>query len=255
MGGWKKSKVSKHLSRVPDSASEPNLAIAQDPPGDLASSRQSNSDPRPEQSSGKQKSQQAALSPTNRGHFLDRIKSRFRTSPSPGVGHHQNTTDKPITSQSLAVSASVLERPHSSYAETSALQTHSPRDLSPQTARGHVSSSSDSQGSPLVTISAPIVHPQCEPIATEHPTPPNSTLHIPTSTCHALALAKTDVHAEPSPPSSLVRAKALEIAVKKLHDNNLPQLDLTNLSSQSAEGNIEAVIKALNTLQEDDKKK
>ena len=237
MGGWKMSKGSKYLSRVPDSASEPNLAIiAQDPPGGLAS-RQSNSDPRPEQSSGKQKSQQAALSSPNTsrtGRFFDKIKLRFRTSSPTARGN--------VTAVSSADHAS-------------------PGDHGP--------SSSDPQGSPLITISAPIVHPQCEPITTEHPTPPDSALHIPTSTCHALALAKTDVHAailpqkstkcpnaiEPSPFSSLVWAKALEIAVKKLHDNNLPPLDLTNLTSQSAEENIEAIIEALNTLQEDDKKK
>ena len=285
MAYWKGSKVSKHLSRVPNSASEPNLAIiAQGPSGGLASSRQSSSDPRPEESSGKQKSQQAALSSPNMsrtGHFFGKIKARFRTSSlSLGVEHRKNTTDQPIDPQSLTISASVLEQPHSSYAETSTLQTHSHRDLSPPTARGNITavssadhaspgdhgpSSSDPQGSPLVTISAPIVHPQ----ATEHPTPPNSTLHIPTSTCHTPALAKSDVHAtilpqkstkgphviEPSLLSSLVWAKTLVIAVKKLHDKNLPPLDLTNLTSQSAEENIDAVIKALNTLQEDDKKK
>ena len=60
---------------------------------------------------------------------------------------------------------------------------------------------------------------------------------------------------EPSSPSAMVWAKALEITKKKLVDNNLPPLDLTNLTSQSAEENIEAVVKALSTLQQDDKKR
>ena len=50
-------------------------------------------------------------------------------------------------------------------------------------------------------------------------------------------------------PSSQVWAKALEIAKKKLSDNNLPSLDLTNLTSQSAEENIDAVVTALNAAQ------
>ena len=59
---------------------------------------------------------------------------------------------------------------------------------------------------------------------------------------------------EPSSHSAIVWAKAMEIAEKKLRDSNLPPLDLSNLTSQSAEENIEAVVKALNTLQNDDKK-
>ena len=54
---------------------------------------------------------------------------------------------------------------------------------------------------------------------------------------------------------SMVWAKVLEITKKKLSDNNLKPLDLTDLTSQSAEENIRAVIDALNTLQEDSKNK
>ena len=54
----------------------------------------------------------------------------------------------------------------------------------------------------------------------------------------------------PSPHSSQVWEKALEIADKKLRENGLPQLDRTSLPSQSAEENIGAVVKGLNTLQE-----
>ena len=57
-----------------------------------------------------------------------------------------------------------------------------------------------------------------------------------------------------TPDPDMVWAKALDIAKKKLSDNNLPPLDLTNLTSQSTEENIEAVVKALNTAQEGDKK-
>ena len=53
----------------------------------------------------------------------------------------------------------------------------------------------------------------------------------------------------------MVWAKTLEITKKKLNDNNLPPLNLTNLTSQSAEEYINIVIEALNTLQEDEKKK
>ena len=63
----------------------------------------------------------------------------------------------------------------------------------------------------------------------------------------------------PSSHSSAIWLKALEIAKQKLNENNLPPLDLTtlnlNLTAQSAEENIHTVIKGLNSLQEDDKKK
>ena len=55
--------------------------------------------------------------------------------------------------------------------------------------------------------------------------------------------------------SSVVWDRVLEIAKEKLRNNNLPQFNLSNLTTHSAEENIEAVVKALNTLQEDDKKK
>ena len=56
------------------------------------------------------------------------------------------------------------------------------------------------------------------------------------------------------PHTAVVWGKTLEIAQKKLSEMDLPLLDLTNLTSQSAGENIQAVIKALNTIQEDDKK-
>ena len=56
-------------------------------------------------------------------------------------------------------------------------------------------------------------------------------------------------------PSSQIWAEVLEIAKKKLSDNNLPPLDLKNLTSQSAEDNVEAIITALNTAQKDDRER
>lgn len=53
----------------------------------------------------------------------------------------------------------------------------------------------------------------------------------------------------------VVWTKALKIARKKLNDNSLPPLDLTTHTSQSAEKNIEAIVKGLKTLQEDNEKK
>lgn len=60
---------------------------------------------------------------------------------------------------------------------------------------------------------------------------------------------------EPSAHTSELWAKVLEIANKKLRENNLPLLNLTSLTPQLAEGNIQAVVKGLNTLQQDDNKK
>ena len=261
MGGLKKLKGSRYLPRAFGSVSDSNLA--KDPPGGLASG-QSSSGPRPEQSSGEHKPQHTALSSPTIGRssrLLDKFKWR---SPPAEVECGNNTTDQPIATsapQLLAVPGSVPPRPHSLY---SGLKTHGPllHDPSLLIARGDVAAvSSGDHASSLGDHSS---DPQCKPIASENTASPS------TSTCHIQALAKTGVHAavlpqmkstqcpdviEPSSPSSVVWAKALEIATKKLSDNNLPPLNLTNLTSQSAEENIEAIIKALNTIQEDDKKK
>ena len=57
------------------------------------------------------------------------------------------------------------------------------------------------------------------------------------------------------PHSSVVWNQTLQIVQQKLSDNNLPPLDTTNLTSESARENIGAVIKSLNALQEDKQKK
>ena len=58
---------------------------------------------------------------------------------------------------------------------------------------------------------------------------------------------------EPPANSSAIWAKTLELADEKLTENKLPKLDLKNLASQSV--NIEAVVKSLNDLQQDEERK
>ena len=103
--------------------------------------------------------------------------------------------------------------------------------------------------------SVPTIQVLSEPTASVGSAPPSpGTPHI--------SPAKIDAHAaadpgpiEPPSQSSVVWTKAIDIAKKKLIENNLPPLDLTNLSTQSEEHNIDAVINSLNTLQEDEQKK
>ncbi|KAF8436100.1 hypothetical protein BGX38DRAFT_1262515, partial [Terfezia claveryi] len=146
-------------------------------------------------------------------HLRDRFRERF---PSTSRKSGSNTPDQLVvtsSSQSLAVPASVLARPQSSYSDPPTLQTQRPSlhnlDAGDSPAPG-------TQGSSTVSVSAPIVQ-------ISH--------------------------------SSEVWTKALELAEKKLKDSNLPPLNLTNLTSQSAEENIQAVVKALNAVLEDDRKK
>ncbi|KAF8432497.1 hypothetical protein BGX38DRAFT_247943 [Terfezia claveryi] len=142
--------------------------------------------------------------------------------PSPS----NSTPDQPT--QSLAV--------HSSYSNSSAPQTHRPslHDLSLPTDAGG-SPSSGARGSSTISVSVPIFQ---------------------MSYSQASAEIAMQAAAPPQTKSvSLVWAKALELAEKKLNEKNLPPLNFMNLTLQSAEKNIEAVIKALNTLQEDERKK
>lgn len=240
-----------------------------DSPGDLAN-QLPDSDLQLEQSSRKQMSQH---------RFRHKFKWGSRL-PSPSLGpEHCDTTGQLIAisaSQSLAVSASTLARAQDSGSGTPALQVHGPSQsdlssLGPSgnvTARGDVTvvpssghgpPSSSVQGSSFEPIGAPIIQAtdsQSRPITSENCVPPSTSApHSPEPDVHTAGLPQTPVLGvvQPSPQSSMVWAKALKIAKGKLGDN-FP-LDLTNLTSQSAEGNIEAVIRALNTLQEDDKKK
>ena len=189
----------------------------------------------------------------------------------PAPTHQQNITSR-----------SVPPRPHSSDAETSARQAHGPslRDLSPlaaggkATARGNVttvpsgehgSPSSPSANPPIIPPTIRVSYSVSEPIRTEKPAPPStSAAQTPTSICQVQAPVKVGVHVgepqtstpvQPDSDSSVAWTKALEFAKQKLSDNNLPPLNLTNLTSRSVEENIQAVITALNTLQEGDRRK
>ncbi|KAF8432508.1 hypothetical protein BGX38DRAFT_1263247 [Terfezia claveryi] len=248
-------------------------------------------DPRLEQSSGEQKSQRGALLEPI-GRLWDTFRGR---SPSPSRKRGSNTPDQPTvttSSQSLAVPASVLAQPHSSYSGSSALEAYNP--MVPFGGHGSPSSSM-SGGAPFVPISNPPFpsnrspdqptqslavyssYPDFSALQSQRPLLQN--LSLPTdagssppsgaqgsSSVSAPIVQISHYQASPeifvqvaAPPQtksgSQVWAKALELAEKKLNDNNLPPLNLTNLTSQSAEENIEAVVKVLNTVQEDDKKK
>ena len=252
MSFWKKSKHSK-----------------KDPPRGLASG-QSDS---PGQSSGGNKPQQAALTPPTMspsGHLLDRFKWRSR-SPSPSLGEECRniTTDQPTaksTSQSNTAQATHRHPLPNLLSPTAGV------NVTAVPSGGHGSpSSSNVQGPSFASVCMPTIrvsHSQSGSITGAAP-PSTCVSNIPTSTSQIQTLVKTDVHtvcpqtkptpapgvAEPSPYSSVVWAKALDIAKKTLCDNNLPPLDIINLTSQSAEENIEAVVNALNTLQQDEKRK
>ena len=267
----------KFLSMAFDSASEPN--VTQHPPGDLAG-EQSGVDLRPELR--EQKPQRAAPSQPTMSRsscFLDKWKSRLGPSPlSPGVERRNSTIDLPITasvSQPLSVSGGILARLHRSYAETSALRTHgpSPCDLSALTAGGNITAvpSGDHSSLSFSDVQASSPYSRSKSIASGNPALPSTyASHIPITTIQAQVPATVDVHAAvlpaaisttvshvigPSPQFATVWAKALKLARKKLIDNNLPLLDLTNLTSQPAEENIEAIVQALDTLQMDKKQR
>lgn len=144
--------------------------------------------------------------------------------------------------------------------------------LQPEQSSGEQKSQQASLSPPIMSRSGRIIDKFRR--RSKSPSPSHNTtgqpiaISAPPSTSQVQTLTKTDVHAvvlpltksnlvpniiEPSPQSSVAWAKALEIAKEKLSDK-LP-LDLTNLTLQSAEENMEVVIKALHTLQEDDKKK
>ena len=92
---------------------------------------------------------------------------------------------------------------------------------------------------------------ECCDITMGHPITTPASL----STVHAAVPSQPTTGPNIIEPSSVVWTKALDIAKKKLSDNNLPPLDLTNLTSQSAEENMKDVVNALIMSQEDDMKK
>ena len=209
------------------------------------------------------------MSLRNLSEKLKRKSPSSFLSPS-GAKRRSITPDQPTptsASQSLAVSETSVQlaRPDSSHELPL-------RERLPLIAGGNAvspgdhssPSSSQAQGPAFMPVSIPIIrisHSQSEPIISGNPAPPSTFApHIPTSACQVQIF---DVHASlpqtnstpVSSHSSVVWDKTLEITKKKLIDNNLPPPDLTNLTSQSAEENIQAFVKALNTLQEDEKKK
>lgn len=205
----------------------------------------------------------------------------FRSASDPNLAE-----DPPAPTQHIT-SRSVSPQPHSSYAETSVRQAHglSLRDFSPlaaegkATARGNVTtvpsgkhgfiSSHDVQGLPPTSVNAlptiQVSYSLSKPTVSEKPAPPSASAHhIPASICQVQAPVKVGVHigepqtstsVRPDSVSSVVWTKALKVAKKKLSDNTLPLLNLTSLTSRSAEETIQAVITALNILQEGDQKK
>ena len=220
-----------------------------DPPDGLARG-QSSSDPLPEQSSGGQQPQQAALSlpATSRRSrlfsiFIPRSRSPSQSASRP-LGFEGNITNQPIASQSLIV---LPPRPRTPHSETSAQQTHgsSVCGLPPLTVGGSVTAmSSSNHGSPFYSnkqgssISLPMIrisHSQSESLTSDIP--------VPASTC------------APQSPDG-VWTKVLEIAEKKLSDNNLPPLDLTSqLMAGTVEEHMQAVVNTLNILEKDNGKK
>ena len=243
MGDWR-SRVSKYLRRA--------FGSAKHPPSGRASGH-SNPDLRREQSS-----QQAA---SWRSRLLGKLKWRSPfslplSSPpvswSPMIQPHNSTADQNIvapTSQSLVAIASIPTQSHGPCSERTANQTHEPslHDPPPLPTGGSDPGSpppSDIQCSSSMGANVPTVqiwNSQPEPIANENPTCPSTYTPPPSP----------DVVTD---SSSAVWAKTLTIAENKLRENNLPQLDSTNLTSQSAKENIRTIIQQLNTLQDDDKK-
>ena len=220
-------------------------------PHDGLARGQSSSDPLPEQSSGGQQPQQAALSlpaTSRRSRLFSIFKPRSRSpsqSASRPLGFEGNITNQPIASQSLIV---LPPRPHTPHSETSAQQTHGPSvcGLPPPTVGGSVTAtmSSSNHGSPSYSnnqgssISPPVIrisHSQSEPLTSDIP--------VPASTC------------APQSPD-VVWTKVLEIAEKKLSDNNLPPLDRTpQLMAGTVEEHMQAVVNTLNILEKDNRKK
>lgn len=175
-----------------------------------------------------------------RNRFLDRFKLRPMFSPSPIPVHRSRHVLPSLNNKSdSTVGTSV-----SSSAPLTSVDAPTVQLMSPDHVRVSHAQSATSAGENLAT---------CAP-------------NIPTSTDQLQVLNQTNVQAvgpsqtESTPGPEVIEfsalwTKALEIADKKLHDNNLPLLNLKHFTSQSASENIEAVVKALNTLKEDHRKK
>lgn len=214
-----KGSTGKYIPRATGSASDPDYA--NDSPGGFARGASG------QQSSGEQNSQQTELSPLTRSR-RSRLLGKFKrgppsSPPTAGVKRPNNTTGQPIAtavSPLLAVPVSEPTGLHSS---------HVGLQISPLTVGGTVTAMCSGDHD---SLSSSDTHGALRP---------------------QMQLTSGPDVIEPSLHSSVVWAKAIEIAGKKLGERGLPPLDLTNLPS--AEENIQAVVEGLNTLWEDNKKK
>ena len=227
MGSQKKSKG---LSRFFRSASVSNFV--KHPLGGNAASA---SGSQPAQALVEQRPYQAALPPptiSRRRSILNRLGWKSpspspRAPPPPEVEPYEKTTNQRIAA------------PTSSSA-------------------GHVFPSASAAQAMGASTSVPTIRVVFEPTASEgfaSPSPgtPHSSL---TGSDANTAGPPTDPDPiKPPSQSSVVWAKAVEIAGKKLIENNLPPFDLTDLSAQSQKGDMEAVVKSLKALQEDAEEK
>ena len=106
--------------------------------------------------------------------------------------------------------------------------------------------------SPLPDLSPPTAAAPSSICVPQFPTstPPLVQIDAQTAVLSQARLSQALDVTAPSSLSSWVWTQALEIVKKKLSDDDLSSLNLINLSSQSAEENIEAVVEALQTSQE-----
>lgn len=228
------------------SSSTPEPSRVESPPGGLASRQPG---PQPEQSSGGRGLQQAALPRKSRILSISQWRSWIFSfaHPPPSRYPPSPSRNSPTNQPSQLPTISGLARSHSLHTGSSTLKTaNSLYHLSrPATATNVTAGISANLGSPS-SSSAPIsplaLHPQSKSIAGGNSAPP-------------LYSEVPETKPPPDPHPSVDWLKTLEIAKKKLEENNLPPLNLINLTSQSAQENMGYVVKALEDLQSDDKKK
>ena len=210
----------KGLSRFFHSASDSNLSSQ--PPEGLPTS---------DSDSQSAQSYQAALSPPtisrrrrilNRLGWESRLPSPHPSPPAAGVAPH-NTGTSPHHITSSASSSGHHDSP--SYPGV--------------------------QGASFASVTVPVSKIVSTPVSA----PVSAPVIEQTSPQPTASPANTSTpEAELSTDPDTVWTKALDIAQKKLTESNLPQLDRTNLTSESAGENIEAVVKSLNVLQQDEQR-
>ena len=152
----------------------------------------------------------------------------------------------PVSVPLVDVSPASAPPPVSASSVSASSVSASPASASPTSAPHQV-------GTPPVSASPASASPQVS--APQGSTSPASVLLVSAPEEIDAEAAQLPGASEPQPHSSVVWRKTLEIVEPRLSDNNLPPLDTTNLTSESANENIGAVIKSLNALQEDKQKK